>query len=252
LRWSPKIAIAAMSGCMFAVRTRTSARKCRVDFSGPSSRGKRRLEVANKIASAENPFTARVMVNRIWKHHFGNGLVKSTDNFGKMGEAPSNQELLDYLASEFVRSGWSVKAMHRKMVLSNAYRMAGAPRRLEAEAVRDAVLTVAGSLDPKLYGPSVPPHISSYQDGRGKPESGPLDGAGRRSIYIQVRRNFLTPMFLAFRLSGSDYGDRYSYRFDGSFAGADDDEQRVHRSAGGQVGFADDACRSREARRRDV
>jgi hypothetical protein len=160
--------------------------------------GSGRLEVANKIASAENPFTARVMVNRIWKHHFGHGLVKSTDNFGKMGEAPSNQELLDYLAAEFVRSGWSVKAMHRKMVLSNAYRMAGAPRRLEAEAVRDAVLTVAGSLDPKLYGPSVPPHISAYQDGRGKPESGPLDGAGRRSIYIQVRRNFLTPMFLAF------------------------------------------------------
>jgi hypothetical protein len=71
-------------------------------------------------------------------------------------------------------------------------------RRLEAEAIRDAILAVAGTLNEQMLGPSVPPYISKFQDGRGKPESGPLDGAGRRSIYIQVRRNFLTPMFLAF------------------------------------------------------
>jgi hypothetical protein len=71
-------------------------------------------------------------------------------------------------------------------------------RRLEGEVIRDSMLAVAGTLDPRLFGPGVPPHISKYQDGRGKPEPGPLDGAGRRSIYIQVRRNFITPMFLAF------------------------------------------------------
>jgi hypothetical protein len=103
------------------------------------------------------------------------------------------------------------------MVLSSTYAMSSQPepeaekldpenkllhrmpvQRLEAESIRDAILAVAGSLDPKMLGPSVPPHISAYQEGRGKPESGPLDGNGRRSVYIQVRRNFLTPMFLAF------------------------------------------------------
>ena len=107
--------------------------------------------------------------------------------------------------------------MHRLLVLSSAYRMSGiesaeagsadprnnlvhhmTPRRLEGEIIRDALLAVSGMLDPKLYGPGVAPYISKYQDGRGKPASGPLDGGGRRSIYIQVRRNFLTPMFLVY------------------------------------------------------
>ncbi len=183
----------------------------------PIRRGSGRLELAAKIADPENPLTARVMVNRIWKHHFGYGLVRSTDNFGKTGDAPTHPELLDYLAARFVESGWSVKAMHRLILLSNAYQMSSAVnpaaakvdpenkllhhfpvQRLEAEAIRDSILAVAGTLDEKMLGPSVPPYISKFQDGRGKPESGPLDGARRRSIYIQVRRNFLTPMFLAF------------------------------------------------------
>ena len=181
------------------------------------SEGSGRLQLAESMVSRENPLTARVMVNRIWKHHFGQGIVRSVDNFGKTGEAPTHPELLDFLAQRFIESGWSMKAMHRMMVLSSTYAMSSRPepeseqldpenkllhrmpvRRLEAESVRDAILTVAGSLDPKVLGPSVPPHISAYQDGRGKPESGPLDGNGRRSIYIQVRRNFLTPMFMAF------------------------------------------------------
>ncbi|MFN7920264.1 MAG: DUF1553 domain-containing protein [Bryobacteraceae bacterium] len=179
--------------------------------------GSGRLEVADWIASARNPLTARVMVNRIWKQHFGQGLVRTADNFGKTGERPTHPELLDWLALEFIKSGWSVKAMHRAMLLSDAYRMASTEdpktaqadprnellhhmpvRRLEAEAIRDAILAVSGSLRMIPYGPSVKPHISKYQDGRGKPESGPLDGDGRRSIYLQVRRNFITPMFLAF------------------------------------------------------
>jgi hypothetical protein len=135
-----------------------------------------------------------------------------------MGQRPTHPELLDYLAAELIRSGWSLKAMHRQMVLSSTYRMAsrGDPeaeqldprnrllhrmpvRRLEAEAIRDAILAVAGSLNRQMYGPSVPPHLTPFLDGRGRPESsGPLDGAGRRSLYINVRRNFLTPMFQAF------------------------------------------------------
>jgi hypothetical protein len=183
----------------------------------PIRGGSGRLELAERIASADNPLTARVMVNRIWKHHFAYGLVRSTDNFGKTGDAPTHPELLDYLARRFINSGWSVKAMHRLILLSSAYQMSSRAnpaaakidpenkllhhfpvRRLEAEAIRDSILAVAGTLDPQVLGPSVPPYISKFQDGRGKPESGPLDGARRRSIYIQVRRNFLTPMFLAF------------------------------------------------------
>ena len=183
----------------------------------PVTRGSGRRELAEWISAASNPLTARVMVNRVWKHHFGQGIVRSPDNFGKTGDRPTHPALLDYLASRFVESGWSVKALHRMILLSSTYRMSsqvdpGAAqidpqnrllhhmpiRRLEAETIRDSMLAVAGTLNRKLYGPSMMPHISPYQEGRGKPDSGPLDGDGRRSIYVQVRRNFLTPMFLAF------------------------------------------------------
>jgi hypothetical protein len=176
-----------------------------------------RLQLADWISNPENSLAARVMVNRIWKHHFGSGIVRSTDNFGKTGDLPTHPELLDYLAGRFREGGWSVKSIQRMIVLSSTYRMSSQAdttaagidpenkllhhmpvRRLEAEVIRDSILAVAGTLEPKQFGPSVPPHISQYQDGRGKPESGPLDGAGRRSVYIQVRRNFITPMFLAF------------------------------------------------------
>ena len=183
----------------------------------PFRQGSGRLELAQWATSDENPLTARVMVNRVWKQHFGHGLVRSPDNFGEMGERPTHPELLDYLSARFIADGWSVKDLHRSILYSKAYRMdsigsdAAAERdptnkllsympvrRLEAEAIRDAILSVSGALDPSIGGPSVMPHISEHQDGRGKPKSGPLDGDGRRSIYINVRRNFLTPMFLAF------------------------------------------------------
>ncbi len=183
----------------------------------PYTSGSGRLELAEALFSPDNPLTARVMVNRIWKHHFGEGLVRTTDNFGRMGERPSHPELLDYLARKFQENGWSVKAMHREIVLSNAYRMssngrddarAADPgnrllshmrvRRLEGEAIRDAILSASGSLNLTAYGPGVTPHIGPYQDGRGKPSSGPLDGGGRRSVYVEVRRNFISPLFLAF------------------------------------------------------
>ncbi|MCW3100691.1 MAG: Protein of unknown function (DUF1553)/Protein of unknown function (DUF1549)/Planctomycete [Chthonomonadaceae bacterium] len=180
--------------------------------------GSGRLELAHRLTAATNPLLPRVMVNRLWMHHFGDGIVKTPDDFGIMGERPTHPELLDWLAKEFIRQGWSLKAMHRLMVTSATYRMASRTdaksddadpqnrllhkaniRRLEAECIRDAALTVSGRLDPKLGGPSVMPYLTEFMAGRGKPtKSGPLDGDGRRSIYIGVRRNFLTPLFLAF------------------------------------------------------
>ena len=180
--------------------------------------GSGRLDLARCLVDPANPLTARVMVNRLWHHHFGRGLVASVDDFGVMGQPPTHPELLDWLAAEFVRSGWSVKAMHRLIVGSRTYRMSSRPDpdadardpgnalyhrrdvlRLEAEAIRDAILAVSGRLDPTLFGPSVLPHLTPFMDGRGRPKrSGPLDGDGRRSLYLNVRRNFLPPMLLAF------------------------------------------------------
>jgi hypothetical protein len=187
--------------------------------SSTQNEGSGRLELARKMVdAAANPLLARVLVNRLWKHHFGEGIVKTTDDFGAMGRTPTHPELLDWLAAEFVGHGWSIKQMHRLLVTSSTYRMVSVPhpgaealdptnqylhrmnvRRLEAEAIRDSLLAVAGDLSASMYGPSVPVHLTSFMDGRGRPgRSGPLDGNGRRSIYQGVRRNFLNPLFLAF------------------------------------------------------
>jgi hypothetical protein len=180
--------------------------------------GSGRLDLAHRLVDPANPLLARVLVNRLWQHHFGEGLVRSVDNFGVLGERPTNPALLDYLAAELIRSGWSIKRLHRLLVLSNTYRMASRPdpaeqardpqnqrlhrmplRRLEAECIRDAILAVSGRLDRTMYGPGIMPYLTPHMVGRGRPgASGPLDGGGRRSIYLSVRRNFLTPMFLAF------------------------------------------------------
>ena len=180
--------------------------------------GSGRLELARAIASPDNPLPARVIVNRLWHHHFGAGLVRSPDDFGVMGQRPTHPELLDYLAGQLVREEWSLKQLHRTMILSNAYRMSSrlqadadradpenkllhrmAVRRLEGEAIRDAMLAVSGRICETMYGPSVMPNLTPFMTGRGRPTvEGPLDGDGRRSIYLAVRRNFLTPMFLAF------------------------------------------------------
>ncbi len=185
---------------------------------GSAVKGSGRLELAQQVTDPANPLTARVMVNRIWKHHFGQGLVASVDNFGILGEKPSHPELLDWLAAEFIQQGWSIKKMHRLMLLSSTYQMSSQEnatakkidpdnrllhrmpvKRLEGEIIRDALLAVSGRLDLAMYGPGVMPFLTPYMIGRGRPsKSGPLDGDGRRSIYINVRRNFLTPMFLVF------------------------------------------------------
>ncbi len=132
----------------------------------PIEQGSGRLELAKWIASSDHPLTARVMVNRIWQHHFGEGIVRTPNNYGKLGTPPTHPELLDHLAVEFVRSGWSIKAMHRAMMLSATYMQSSEPRpdamkvdpdnqlfarmnrrKLEAEALRDALLAAAGTLD---------------------------------------------------------------------------------------------------------
>jgi hypothetical protein len=189
------------------------------DNQPPITQGSGRLELAQRITADSNPLLARVMVNRIWLHHFGQGIVATPDNFGLTGDPPSHPELLDFLALEFARGGWSVKNMHRMMVLSNTYQMSSRPdaaadeadpqnkllhrmpvRRLEAEVIHDSMLAVAGTLNPAVYGPGVPPYITPYMDGdpRGKPASGPLDNNGRRSIYVQVRRNYLADFLVTF------------------------------------------------------
>lgn len=187
----------------------------------PSDRSGRR-ELADQIVSTNNPLTARVQVNRLWHHLTGRGLVRSVDDFGVMGETPSHPELLDWLARRFIEQGWSNRRMIREMVLSRTYRMSCIPdganaedvlaerdpsnallyafrvRRLPSESIRDSILAVSDRLDPKLEGPSVAVHLTSFMEGRGRPKSGPLDGDGRRSIYTAVRRNFLPPLHLAF------------------------------------------------------
>ncbi|HYP12682.1 MAG TPA: PSD1 and planctomycete cytochrome C domain-containing protein [Bryobacteraceae bacterium] len=182
----------------------------------------RRKAFAEWLVSTDNPLTARVMVTRIWQHHFGEGLVRTPSNFGKMGEPPSHPELLDWLAVEFMQNGWSVKHMHRLVMNSESYQMSSddisenlqldrenrlwwrMPRnRLEAEAIRDQILAVAGSLDKTLGGPGVYPYIAPelYQSstGRkwpGKPDDDP--STWRRSIYVYSKRSIRYPMFEAF------------------------------------------------------
>ncbi|MEX2511551.1 MAG: PSD1 and planctomycete cytochrome C domain-containing protein [Cyclobacteriaceae bacterium] len=181
------------------------------------SNGSGRKEMAAVILSPENPLTSRVMVNRIWHHLFGTGLVETVDNFGLQGDLPAHPELLDFISIRFREEGWSIKKLIGALVKTAAFQRATPEgtenqldqkirylahypvRRLEAEAIRDGILAVSGTLNPTLFGPSVPVHLTDFMQGRGRPsESGPLDGNGRRSIYLEVRRNFLDRMMVSF------------------------------------------------------
>jgi hypothetical protein len=166
----------------------------------PHSSG-RRTTLARWIASAENPLTTRVIVNRIWQYHFGRGLVATSSDFGRLGEAPSHPELLDWLATQFVREGWSLKEMHRLLLTSSTYRQVALReippqamrldpdnrllwrmnlRRLDGEQIRDAMLTVTGELDLTMGGPGADPALP------------------RRSIFTVVMRNTPFPLMKAF------------------------------------------------------
>lgn len=183
-----------------------------------AQRGSGRLQLAEGLIDLSNPLCRRVMVNRLWYHLFGRGIVQPVDELGAMGTDPSHPELLDYLADRLSRAGWSRKRMLRDMVLSSTYRMDSTPRpecegrdpdnrlwhrmrirRLPAESIRDHVLAVSGRWNTAMYGPSVPVHITPFMRGNRTPErSGPVDGDGRRSIYIEVRRNHLPALLVTF------------------------------------------------------
>ncbi|TWU65261.1 Planctomycete cytochrome C [Crateriforma conspicua] len=158
-----------------------------------------RLELARRWTDPANPLTPRVAVNRWWHHVFGQGIVASCDNFGVLGQMPSDPDLLDHLADRLMRGDWSRKRMVRDFVLSDAFADPSRIQRLEGEAIRDALLTISGRLDRRIGGPSVPIHLTSFMTGRGRPRSsGPIDGQGRRSLFVEVRRNFLSPFMAAF------------------------------------------------------
>lgn len=169
-------------------------------------RGSGRLQLAEWLADPHNPLTARVMVNRIWQHHFGKGLVATPSDFGVRGKSPSHPELLDYLAVRFVESGWSIQAMHRLILLSRTYQAAsegGASnamidpdnqflwkfnrRRLDAEAIRDSLLMISGDLDTTRPGPHPFPHHSTWTFTQHKPFVDVYESR-QRSIYLMTQR----------------------------------------------------------------
>ena len=169
-----------------------------------ATRGSGRLELAAKIASAENPLTARVMVNRLWQQAFGRGLVGTVDNFGRLGDQPTHPELLDHLARRFIDEGWSVKKLLRELLLTDAFARDSRPtesglakdpandllaharvRRLQGEELRDTLLALAGRLEHRPFGP-------------GDNALAPPAAQTRRSVYLTVRRNSLNPLITTF------------------------------------------------------
>ena len=154
----------------------------------------------------------------MWHHLFGRGIVATTDDFGVLGQAPSNLPLLDYLAGTFIEDGWSIKRMLKKLMMTKVYQQSSSVvasanevdpenillhrsnlRRIQSEVIRDSILKVSGRLNDKIFhNGSVPVHVTDFMTGRGRPRGGPLDGEGKRSIYISIKRNFLSPMMLAF------------------------------------------------------
>ncbi len=192
----------------------------------------RRTALAEWLASPGNPQTARVMVNRIWHHHFGKGIVGTPSDFGVQGDRPTHPELLDYLATEFVKNGWSIKAMHRLIVNSATYRQSAGydpiaakidpedrllwryPRhRLEGEVIRDSALAAAGLLNPKMGGPSIFPEVPAGMESRGGWHvNDDASERNRRSVYVFVRRNTRYPMFEAFDMPDTheSCGRRYN------------------------------------------
>ena len=190
----------------------------------------RRTALADWLSAPANPLTARVMVNRIWQHHFGHGLVRTPNDFGLTGARPTHPALLDWLANEFIAQGWSFKKMHRLILTSNAYKQASAPqpkglakdpmndlcwrfdmRRLDAEEVRDSILAVCGNLNLTMFGdsiyPEIPKEILAAQSRPGSDwytEKMKPDDLNRRSIYIHVKRSLIYPLLASFDLPETD------------------------------------------------
>ena len=178
--------------------------------------------MAEWLTSPDHPLTARVIANRIWQNHFGEGIVRTPNNFGRTGEAPTHPELLDYLARRFMQSGWSFKAMHRMLLLSSTYQMSSqtsaqaheldapnrlfsraARRRLDFEEIRDTLLTVSGEIDVSMGGVPDPGNgvdwrkANAYVSANKEPET-----SFRRSVYLPVRRSRIPSL-----LTLLDFGD---------------------------------------------
>ena len=187
------------------------------------AQGSGRRELAEWISAAENPLTPRVIVNRVWQHHFGRGLVATPDNFGLQGERPTHPELLDYLTRRFLESGWSIKALHRMLLSTSTYLQSSVAvpaaheidpdnrlwhrmpaQRLEAECVRDSLLALGGNLDRTLYGPSVPTTLRSARPDDGDPAIEELPGPQRRTLYLEVRRGVISRFLTLFDFPVSD------------------------------------------------
>jgi hypothetical protein len=191
------------------------------------SSGKRRV-LAEWLTGAGNPLTARVMANRLWQFHFGRGIVPTPSDFGKLGEAPTHPELLDWLAVELQEGGWKLKRLHRLILLSSAYRMSSRAtpealakdpgnnlfwrfnmRRLTAEEVRDTMLAVGGTLNRTMSGPPVYPTIPrAVLAGQSMPGAGwgksPPNEQARRSVYVHVKRSLIVPILEAHDLADTD------------------------------------------------
>ncbi|MGC4003973.1 MAG: DUF1549 domain-containing protein [Pirellulales bacterium] len=188
----------------------------------------RRTALADWIASPTNTMTARVMANRIWQQHFGRGIVRSPNNFGMLGNAPTHPELLDWLAGEFVRQGWRMKPLHKQIMLSNAYRMSSAGdeaglakdpgndlfwrfdvRRMSGEELRDALYWVTNEFNETMYGPGIYPTISAeVLAGQSQPGKGwgktPIKEQARRSVYVHVKRSLVLPLLSTFDFPETD------------------------------------------------
>ena len=175
-----------------------------------------RFELANWIADPKNPLTARVMVNRIWEYHFGKGLVQTPSDFGKRGKTPTHPELLDYLATHFIESGWSIKRVHRLIMLSATYQVrSDGPeenaktdpsndlrwkfdrQRLDAESIRDAMLMVSGDLNPAVAGAHAFPHPAAWDWTQHDPFAALYD-TNKRSVYLMVQRSQRHPYLSTF------------------------------------------------------
>jgi hypothetical protein len=186
---------------------------------GAKSSG-RRTALANWLTSKDNPVPARVMANRLWQHHFGRGIVASSNDFGQFGTPPTHPELLDWLAKELQDGGWKLKRVHKLILMSNTYRQSSGGRRaalavdpenhlwwrypmrrLTAEEMRDSILTVSGKLNPKMFGESIyPPIPKEVLAGQSVPGQGwgksTLEEASRRSVYVHIKRSLLVPILI--------------------------------------------------------
>jgi hypothetical protein len=188
----------------------------------------RRTALARWLVSSDNPLPARVMANRIWQHHFGRGIVRSTSNFGMMGDPPTHPELLDWLATELIAGNWRLKSLHKLILMSQAYRSTSAGdaeafardplndsfwrfdmRRLSAEELRDSIHVASGAFSPKMFGPGVYPTIpKEVMAGQSRPGAGWGDSSpeeqSRRSVYAFVKRSLITPILADFDLADTD------------------------------------------------